>query len=317
MRIAALRGVKNFIIEDQPLPELGPKEVLVRVKACGVCTSDTYTWSGKIEIKDFPKYIGHEPSGVVERIGDYVTSVNIHDHVTVWIDGRGYAEYVKVPEDYVVKIPETLRFEEALGEPIACMVNGVKRSRIKLGDTVVVVGCGFMGSLFIQGAVLSGASRIVAIDLLEERLELACKLGADITINSSEEDAVKRVMEITRGKGADVVVEATGEQKPLDMASEMVRIRGTLVVFGYHVGGPRSVDMASWNWKGLDIVSAHERDPEVYVEGMRAGIALLSKGKLKMSDLVTHLYPLDRINDAFKDATEHRPKGFMKAVITP
>lgn len=317
MRIAALRGVRSFVIEDQPLPELGPKEVLVRVKACGVCTSDTYTWSGKIGITDFPKYIGHEPCGVVERIGDCVTSVNTHDHVTVWTDGRGYAEYVKVPEDYVVKVPETLRFEEALGEPIACMVNGVKRSRIKLGDTVVVVGCGFMGSLFIQGVVLRGASRIVAIDLLEERLELACKLGADITINSSKEDAVKRVMEITGGKGADVVVEATGEQKPLDISSEMVRIRGTLVVFGYHVGERRSVDMASWNWKGLDIVSAHERDPEVYVKGMRAGIALLSKGKLKMSGLVTHLYPLERINDAFKDATEHRPKGFMKAVITP
>ncbi|MEM2088296.1 MAG: L-iditol 2-dehydrogenase, partial [Thermoproteota archaeon] len=83
------------------------------------------------------------------------------------------------------------------------------------------------------------------------------------------------------------------------------------------VGGRRSVDMASWNWKGLDIVSAHERDPKIYVEGMRAGITLLSKGRLKMNGLITHLYPLDRINDAFMDATEHRPRGFMKAVITP
>ncbi|MBO3798295.1 MAG: zinc-binding dehydrogenase [Thermoproteota archaeon] len=317
MRIAALRGVKNFVIESQPIPKLGSNEVLVRVKACGVCTSDTYTWSGKIEVTDFPRYIGHEPSGVVERIGECVTSVNVNDHVTVWTEGGGYAEYVKVPEDYVVKIPKELRFEEALGEPIACMVNGVRRSRIKLGDTVVVIGCGFMGSLFIQGTVLRGASKIVAIDLLDERLELARKLGADITINSGEEDAVKMVMEITGGKGADVVVEATGEQRPLDIATEVVKIRGTLVVFGYHVGGRRSVDMASWNWKGLDIVSAHERDPKIYVEGMRAGIALLSKGRLKMNGLITHLYPLDQINDAFMDATEHRPRGFMKAVITP
>jgi threonine dehydrogenase-like Zn-dependent dehydrogenase len=317
MRIAALKGVRNFIIEDQPIPEPGPEEILVRVKACGVCTSDTYTWSGKIGKIDFPRYIGHEPSGVVERIGDNVTNVNVQDPVTIWTDGKGYAEYVKVPKDYVVKLPKGLGFEEALGEPIACMINGVKRSGIGLGDTVAVIGCGFMGCLFIQGAVLSGASRIVAIDLLDERLELASKLGADITINSAEEDAVKRVMEVTGGKGADVVVEATGEQKPLDMASEMVKIRGRLIVFGYHVGGRRSVDMASWNWKGLDVINAHERAPEVYVEGMRIGITLLSRGKLNMRDLVTHLYPLENINDAFRDATEHRPKGFMKAVIIP
>jgi threonine dehydrogenase-like Zn-dependent dehydrogenase len=317
MKIAVLRGTKTFVIEDQPIPELGPEDVLVRVRACGVCTSDTYTWSGKMGATKFPMYIGHEPSGVIESVGDRITDLNTNDHVAVWTDGKGYAEYVKVPKEYVVKLPKGLRFEEALGEPIACMVNGVRRSGIDLGDVVAVVGCGFMGCLFIQGVVLRGASEIIAVDLLDERLELAHKLGADVTINSGKEDVVKKVMEMTGGKGADVVVEATGEQKPLDIASEIVKIRGTLVVLGYHVGELRSVDMAVWNWKGLDIISAHERDPEVYVEGMRRGIDLLSKGKLTMSGLVTHLYPLDRINDAFRDATERRPKGFMKAVITP
>lgn len=316
MRIAVLKGIKNFAIEDEPMPITNLDEVLIRVKACGVCTSELYSWNGKHKDVSFPQYPGHEPTGIIEKVGKNVEGFEPGDHVAVWSDGRSYAEYIKVPGDYVIKIPEDIPFQMALGEPIGCAINGVRRSAIQLGDVVVIIGCGFMGSLIVQGAVLRGPSKIIAVDLDNDRLRLAKNLGADVIINSKENDAIRMVMELTDGKGADVVIEATGEQVPLDIASEMTRIRGRLVVFGYHVSGPRTVDMGMWNWKGLDVINAHERAPEVYVEGIKIGIDLLSRGKITMKQLVTHTYPLERINEAF-DAADTKPKGFMKAVVMP
>ncbi|MEM2514482.1 MAG: zinc-binding dehydrogenase, partial [Candidatus Bathyarchaeia archaeon] len=123
-------------------------------------------------------------------------------------------------------------------------------------------------------------------------------------------------MDATDGRGADVVIEAVGEQSSLDVATKIAKIRGTLVIFGYHVGEPRIIDMERWNWKGLDVINAHERETEVYMEGMRIGINLLSKGKIKIKPLITHIYPLEQINRAFTEI-EVKIKGLIKAVITP
>ena len=315
MKIAVLRGVRNFVIEDAPVPTLGPSEVLVRVKACGVCTSELYTWNGKIKNAQFPQYPGHEPSGMIENVGENVKGLREGQHVTLWSEGRGFSEYLKVPPNYVVPIPDDLPFELALGEPVACAMNGVRRSDVQLGDTVVVIGAGFMGALMIQGLVLRGPSKLIAIDLEEDRLELARKFGADVTLNSKKTDVLKEVMNLTNGVGADVVVEATGHQEPIDLGTAMVRIRGRLIVFGYHVGAPRQVDMSTWNWKGLDVINAHERAPEIYMKGMRIGVSLMTKGKITTKPLVTHVFPLDKVNDAF-DANDTKPKGFIKSVVT-
>lgn len=180
----------------------------------------------------------------------------------------------------------------------------------------MVIGCGFMGLLLIQLASLRSPSSIAAIDINDERLKLAADLGADLTINPHEVDAVKYVRGFTNGRGADVVIEATGEQTPLDMATEMVKIRGRLVIFGYHVGESRSINMQMWNWKGLDVINAHERESEVYMEGMRIGIMLLSKGKIKLKTLITHRYPLTEINRAF-DNVDMKVRGLIKAVVIP
>jgi len=316
LKIACLIDFKKFLVKDEPAPSIGPDDVLIRVKACGVCTSELYSWNGKNKNVVFPLYLGHEPSGIVEAVGKNVKELKVGDHVTVLTEKGGYAEYLKVPKDHVVKIPEGIPFEAALGEPLACAINGVKRSNIQLGDVVVVIGCGFMGSLIIQGVVLRGPSKIIAVDLKDDRLRLAEKLGADETINPDEEDVVKTVRKLTNGKGADVVIEATGHQKPLDMAGEILKIKGRLVIFGYHVGEPRLINMSLWNWKGLDVINAHERAPNIYMEGMRIGIALLDKGLIKMRPLITHLYPLERINEAFHTANM-QPRGFIKAVIMP
>ncbi len=316
MKIAVLRGVKNFMIEEASIPSLEADEVLMHVKACGVCTSELYLWNGKFKNVVFPSYLGHEPSGVIEEVGRNVGGFNVGDHVTFLSETGCFAEYAKAKKSNIVKIANNIPFEEALGEPIACAVNGIRRSNIQFGDNVVVIGCGFMGLLLIQLASLRSPSSIVAIDINDERLKLAADLGADLTINPREADAVKYVMGITNGKGADVVIEATGEQKPLDMATEMVKIRGRMVIFGYHVGELRSINMQMWNWKGLDVINAHERESEVYMEGMRIGIMLLSKGKIKLKPLITHKYPLEEINRAFNDM-DMKIKGLIKAAVIP
>jgi len=317
MRIAVLRDVRNFVIEDAPQPELSEDELLIHIKACGICTSELYLWSGKFRGLSFPLYLGHEPSGVVEAVGKKVDGLSVGDRVTFLSEvGRCFAEYAKAKKSNVVRIPECISFEEALGEPIACAVNGIRRSNIHVGDTLVVIGCGFMGLLMIQLATLRGPSEIIAMDINDERLKIAEKLGADKTVNPLSFDPVKYIMENTDGKGADVVIEATGEQTPLDIATKIVRIRGTLVIFGYHAGAPRIIDMERWNWRGLDVINAHERSSEVYMEGMRIGIKLASKGKLKIKPLITNTYPLEQINKAFADI-DAKAKGLIKAVITP
>jgi threonine dehydrogenase-like Zn-dependent dehydrogenase len=314
MKAAAMVKPGSFSVFDIEIPTPGPNEVLVRVKACGVCSSELGIWKNNNMKVEKPLFIGHEVSGVVEEVGGDVTQLAPGDRVSVFTEKGGYAEYVTVPEKAVIKIADHVPFELALGEPIACAMNGTKRSGVQVGDTVVMIGLGFMGGLILQGIKLKGASRIIAIDPREESKELARKLGVDVILNPNEEDIEKRVIELTDGLGADVVIESTGYQEPLNLATKLVKIRGRIVIFGYHQGGPRTIDVQTWNWKGLDIVNAHERDPDVYIQGMRTGITLLNNHQLKMEPLVTHYFTIDQINEAFETAAK-KPQGFIKAVI--
>jgi threonine dehydrogenase-like Zn-dependent dehydrogenase len=314
MKAAAMVETGRFSVYDIETPTPKPNEVLVRVKACGVCSSELGLWRNNNIKIDNPLFIGHEVSGVVEMVGDEVTQFSTGDRVTIFTERGGYSEYVAVHEKAVIKIADHVPFELALGEPIACALNGTKRSGVQVGDTVVMIGLGFMGSLILQGIKLKGASKIIAIDPREESHELAKKLGVDVFFNSNEEEIEKKVLELTDGVGADVVIESTGYQQPLDLATKLVKIRGRIVIFGYHQGGPRSIDLQTWNWKGLDVINAHERDPDQYIDGLRTGVKLLNNNQLKMEPLVTHFFTIDQINEAFETAAK-KPPGFIKAVI--
>lgn len=314
MKIAALVANKNFKIFDVAEPHPNKDEVSVKIEVCGVCSSELHVWLNETDI-DEPKYLGHEASGVVQEVGSDVRDFAVGDRVVIYPYLSGaYAESICVSEKYVLKLADSISFECALGEPLGCAMNATKRSRIQIGDTVAIIGLGFMGSLILQGAKLKGASQIIAVDLRDEALSLAKQLGADVTINGKREDVVKTISDLTDGRGADVVIESTGFQQPLDLATEIVKIRGTLVIYGFHQGGKRSIDMRAWNWKGLDVVNAHERDPDVYMEGIRTGMRLLESGQIQMEPLVTHLFPLEQIDEAF-EATYTKPAGFVKAVI--
>jgi threonine dehydrogenase-like Zn-dependent dehydrogenase len=234
----------------------------------------------------------------------------------VALGGRSFAEYGVYPARYVHPIREDTPYTLALGEPIACAFNAAQRCAVKAGDKVVLVGCGFMGLMQLQMMKLKNPEVIVAIDVRDDALAVASKVGADVVVNSARQDVIQAVRDAIGPKGADVVVEAVGKQVGLDIASRLVRYNGRLVIVGFHQGEPRAIDVGLWNVKGIDVINGHERHQEIYFRGMVGGMTLLEEGRLNMEALVTHIYPLDKLDEAFHQAAD-KPSGFIKAVVLP
>jgi len=314
MQAAILQRPHLFTLEERPLPDVGHGEVLVQTKASGICTSELDMWEGKAIGLEFPRFIGHEPVGIVAAIGSGVTSIAVGDHVAAWSEGKSYAEYFVSKEAYLYKLKKETLFEWALGEPIACSVNGVRKADPQLHDSVCIVGCGFMGLIMLQLFKISGAGLLIAVDTRETILELATKLGASHTLNPKSSDIVSAVKELTNGRGVDIGVEGAGSQQTLDLVTNLVRMEGKLEVFGFHQGEARRVNWGYWNWMAFQIINGHTRSASVYVEGMRLGLQLLEAGKLDMKSLITHRFALREINTAFEIASAKK-EGFVKAVI--
>jgi len=261
---------------------------------------------------------GHEVFGTVETLGRGVDHLAPGQAVTA-LSYRAYAEYDLARAADVVPLPEGLAGRPVLGEPVACAVNVMRRAGVREGDVVVLLGIGFLGALLLQLLRAPGAPRprrVIAISRRRPSAELLERLGADEVL-TYDDDVHGRVDAATGGQKADVVLEATGRQKPLDLAAELTRVRGRLIIAGYHQDGPRSVNMQLWNWRGLDVINAHERDPRIYREGMEEGVRLLSlpgTGGLDLAPLITHTFPLAEINRAFATA-EERPAGFLKSLV--
>ncbi len=159
--------------------------------------------------------------------------------------------------------------------------------------------------------------RVIALGRRAFALELARSLGAAETIVLQDSSAaIERVKALTNGEFCPVTIEAAGHQEALDLAAEITGIRGRLVIAGYHQDGLRSVNMQLWNWRGLDVINAHERDPQIYVAGIRAAVAAVQAGTLQPAALCTHTFPLEQLGTAL-DMTRDRPDGFLKALIRP
>jgi threonine dehydrogenase-like Zn-dependent dehydrogenase len=225
-----------------------------------------------------------------------------------------YAEYDLADASATVKLPAALDGQPFPGEPLGCAMNIFRRSDIQPGQTVAIVGIGFLGALLTRLAKNAGA-RVIAISRRPFSLDVARGMGADETIAMDDHWAIiERVKALTGGVLADRVIEAVGKQWPLDLAAEITKERGKLVIAGYHQDGPRQVNMQMWNWRGLDVINAHERDPRVYVEGIRMAVDAVASGRLDPTPLYTHRYPLDRLDQALDD-TRDRPDGFLKALV--
>jgi L-iditol 2-dehydrogenase len=316
MRRAVLTEPRRFTIAEVPAPELGPAEVLLRVAACGVCASELDIYQGAAGHAVYPWHPGHEVSGVVERAGGRVAGLGAGEPVAAWVTAGGYGEYVAVPAEHCFPAGDVPLDLASLAEPLACAVNAVELAGIRLGDDVAMVGAGFMGQLALRLVLLRGPRRVVVADTRDDALARAAAAGATATVNPARDDLAGAVLDATGGAGADVTIEFTGTQVALAAIGGCTRMSGTLVIAGYHQGLPRQVPLADWNWNAFRIANAHFRDLATILHGMRAGMRLVTSGRISLEGLVTHRFPLATIDEAFRTAIE-KPEGFVKATVTP
>nr|HET7859304.1 zinc-binding dehydrogenase [Caldimonas sp.] len=304
------------IVDTAPRPEPASGQVLLRLEGSGVCASSLPLWEGRPWF-DYPQAAGapgHEGWGRVVAVGDGVSSVAVGDRVAA-LTYRAHAEYDVADAAAVVRLPAVLDGIAIPGEPLGCAVNIFRRSAIEAGQTVAVVGVGFLGALLTRLASHAGA-RVIAISRRAFALDVARACGAAETIVLDDHArVVAEVKRLTDGKWCERTIEAVGLQQPLDLAGEITGERGRLVIAGYHQDGLRQVNLQLWNWRGIDVVNAHERDPAQYVAGIRAAVDLVAAGVLDPTPLFTHRFPLDRLGEAL-ELTRRRPDGFLKALVT-
>jgi threonine dehydrogenase-like Zn-dependent dehydrogenase len=312
-RIVAPGQVESVEIA-RPTPR--PNEVRVRLEGCGVCASNLPPWEGRpwFTYPMAPGALGHEGWGRIDAVGDEVTAFSRGERVGL-LSQNAYAQFDVAPAEAVVRLPQKLGDEPFPAEPLGCALNIFRRSEIQVGQTVAIVGIGFLGALLTQLATRAGA-RVIALSRRPFALQVARSLGAAKTISLGAKSAsIESVRQLTGGKFCDVVIEATGKEEPLNLAAELTAERGRLVIAGYHQDGPREINLQLWNWRGLDVINAHERDPAIYREGMHLAVDAVTRGLLTPAALYTHTFPLSELASAFRFTAE-RPNGFMKALIT-
>jgi len=325
-------GIRVREIEDLH-PEKG--EFIVSVKASGVCASDVKMAKRGhplLDLYGLPFIGGHEFSGEVIELGRGVDSVKKGDNVVVsWINPclecyycklglfqfclrakdtliqpAGFSEMVKVPsyhqETRVYRFSDRVSFERAaITEPVACALNGIINAGIKVADTVVILGAGFMGLLLLQLVKLRGAARIIVIDSVDTRLNIAGELGADETINFERTQPIDRVLKISDGFGVDVVIEATGTIGAYRQAVQMGRIGSTVLYFG---GLPQDltldIDPNIIHYRQVTLKGSYSYTTETF----RNALKLIENGKIEVDKLITHHYPLDKLKEAYMKAGE-------------
>jgi len=315
MQAAVVTGPGTIAIREVPVPEPGPGQIRVRLTGCGVCASNLGPWSGPewMTFPTEPGALGHEGWGVVDAIGPEVTTLAPGQPVATLFQ-KSYAEFDVGDATQVVPLPPELAHVPLPGEPLGCAMNIFRRAGIEEGQAVAIIGVGFLGAILTRLAAQAGAE-VIAISRRPFALEIARNMGAASVIPMDDHHAIiDKVAALTGGRFCGRVIEATGKAWPLDLAGELTAEGGRLIVAGYHQDGPRQINMQLWNWRGIDVVNAHERDPATYVQGMREAMGAIVSGRLDPMPLITDTFPLSRLDDAL-NATRDRPDGFLKAVV--
>ena len=344
MKAAVLYGKEDIRLEEVADLELDEYlNVLVKVKAAGICGTDIhfYEWLYPDRV---PRHavLGHEFAGEVVAVGEGVTNVKVGDRVAVEpLNGcghcvfcrsgdyhlcrdlkqsgkhysGGFAEYTKVNCNKCVKIPDSVSYRQAaLLDCYAVGVHALKRLPISVGDTVVVYGAGPMGLCTAQVVKAAGARRVILVDVVEEILEIAKRAGIEYVINSMKEDPVEKVMQLTSGMGADVVIDSVGGKAPtMDLQIEMLRPHGRLGMIG--VRQDTTFNMAKPHFKEIDIVFIFSYAMWQYQTEFSMAMDLLEKGALIADPLVTHTFPLDSIQQAFETAKDKSRSHAVKVMI--
>ncbi len=342
MKALRYYGRRDMRLEDVPIPEPGDDEARLRIMYASICQTDVERWwhgPTMARWRTDPKTVGHETAGRVEAVGAKVRGLSVGERVMVnnirpcaecfWctrglqsscadvrsagfaLDG-GLAEYMVWPESHLIKLPDSIPDVQApLIEPTSVAVHATRRTGVKVGDTVAVIGCGTVGILTMQVLRAAGA-RVIVGDLRQQSLDLALKLGADVAINTGAPDALGQLMDATDGVGADIVVETAGAVVTPRIAINWTRPGGTTLLVGIHSGANR------FNFN--DIVGA-ERTVKGSVAAspgdMEKGIELIANGKILLEDLVSTVIPLKRVIEEGFERMLRPEKDVFRIMVTP
>lgn len=327
-------------LEEAPLPEIGPDELLMRVEASGICGSDVMEW---YRIGRVPLVLGHEVSGVVEDAGKNVKGYKKGDRIAAahhvpclscryCLSGHptacetlrktnfypgGFSEYIRLPSINVKRgvflLPGNVSYEEATFiEPLACVLRGQRIAGVGKDDTVLVIGSGISGILHVHLARVNGASNIIATDIAESRLKLAKRFGADEALDAGK-DVPKLVSEFTGGMGVDIVIITTGATPAIEQALKSVRRGGTVLFFAAadkDIRIPISINDIFWRTE-VTLTSSYAGSPEDHKEALK----LISSKKVNVRDMITHRLPLAETQKGFQLVAN--AKDSLKVIIEP
>ncbi|MBM3810981.1 MAG: galactitol-1-phosphate 5-dehydrogenase [Acidimicrobiia bacterium] len=343
MKALLLTQYKQLELADMPVPEIGPDDLLVRVKACGICGSDVHGFDGSSGRRIPPLVMGHEAAGIVAGAGANVKDLKEGDRVTFdstvycgrcfyclrgeanLCDNRqvlgvstpdfrrhgAFAEYVSVPRRIAHKLPDSLPFERAaMIEAVSVAVHATAITPVKLGDTAVVVGTGMIGLLCLQALKLAGCSRIIAVDLDDVKLKAAAGLGANVLLNPKTDDVPAAVQALSGGRGADIAMEAVGATAPVQTALASVRKGGALTLVG-NITPKIEINLQSVVTRQIRVQGSCASCGEY-----PACIDLLASGAIQVDPLITARAPLEEGASWFNRLYSHEP-NLMKVILEP
>lgn len=303
----------------------GEDEVIVKNHLMGICGSDKSFYRGQMPPKTaefrqepkFPFLLGHESGGTIVEVGSKVSDFKIGDKVIAFGWNNNFAEYFVSKTWQLQPAPEGLDMDiVSLGEPVSCAMYSGLNSGVQLGDTVVVMGGGFAGQIIAQCAKKKGANNVVVVDVLDGKLQLAKKLGADMTINLQKENVSKIISELTKGQGADVVIEAAGSETSFNVASEIVKHNGKFVFYSW-VTQPIKLNISRWHDDGIQFINTclvHHTWRERYVWAYDA-LKPVVQGLVDVKSLITDEFKLDDIKKGFELAD--KDDAAIKIVFRP
>lgn len=344
MKAAVYYNNRDVRLEDVPEPIIGPGEIKVKIDTCGLCGGDTMEW---YLAPHAPTILGHEPTGTVVEVGEGVSRfkpgdrVFVHHHVACMschhcrrgyftmcanfrrtnIDPHAFAEYIRVPAENVQHdvhlLPDFISFEEGtLIEPIACVIKGIKRAGIQPGDTVAVVGAGFMGLGFVQLARVWGAGQVVAFDLNDWRLARARELGADQAINSGRVDGLEALKEVNQGRGADAVIVTPNGIGPIEFGLQIAGKGATVLLFAPpHPDATLTVHPTDLFFREITVTTTYSCSHIDTAQALR----FIASGRINARAMITHRFGLDRVADGIRlvEQAGESLKVLIKPALTP
>ncbi len=320
-RVVVTRQPNEVVVEKYDIHP-GDNEVLVKTFMASICGTDKNYSEGKMPREvlveqvaanneahhAYPLKMGHEAAGTIVEVGKNVTDFKVGDQVMSFGWYNTMADYFVAPVVHngygVVKVPEGMSMEAAsLGEPASCAIYAGMQSGVELGDVVVIVGAGFAGQVMMQVVKKMGAYKVICVDIVDGKLELAKKMGADIVLNPNKDDVVKAVLEATNNQGADVCIEAAGNDVAIQLCTDVLKHGGILGLYSW-VLEPSTLFINRWHNDGFDIrtlalMHRIKIDRPWWIEKTLQNIA---NGMVNIEPLISHVFDLDDATEAFRVA---------------